>query len=303
MDFIRQLQIFVTVVEMGNFSRAAETLHMARPGITKAIGELKKHVGVRLLQRTTRRTNLTGEGETLYAKAMELLRDVEDAQNLFGGSKEKPSGRLRIDIPAALAKSLVIPELAKFRAQYPDISIVLGVNDQPIDLIANSVDCVLRLGTLPVSSMIGRKIADIPMVICASPEYLKRNGIPSSIESLNDHTIINYFSGQKHIPLAWHFSNASDEEEVTFSSGIMANDAEAMVACALNHIGLMQVPGILVMDELHNGTLVQVLQDLGHVNFPLSIMYPNRQYLAPQVRTFIDWVIETIQSKTGSWIQ
>nr|WP_276202705.1 LysR substrate-binding domain-containing protein [Acinetobacter baumannii] len=92
-------------------------------------------------------------------------------------------------------------------------------------------------------------------------------------------------------------------EEVTFSSGIMANDAEAMVACALNHIGLMQVPGILVMDELHNGTLVQVLQDLGHVNFPLSIMYPNRQYLAPQVRTFIDWVIETIQSKTGSWIQ
>lgn len=157
MDFIRQLQIFVTVVEMGNFSRAAETLHMARPGITKAIGELEKHVGVRLLQRTTRRTNLTGEGEALYSKAMELLRDVDDAQNLFGGSKEKPSGRLRIDIPAALAKSLVIPELAKFRTQFPDISIVLGVNDQPIDLIANSVDCVLRLGTLPVSSMIGRR--------------------------------------------------------------------------------------------------------------------------------------------------
>lgn len=303
MDFIRQLQIFVTVVEMGNFSRAAETLHMARPGITKAIGELEKHLGIRLLQRTTRRTSLTGEGETLYAKAMELLRDVEDTQNLFGGSKEKPSGRLRIDIPTALAKPLVIPELAKFRTQYPDISIVLGVNDQPIDLIANSVDCVLRLGTLPVSSMIGRKIADIPMVVCASPEYLKQNGIPSSIESLSHHVIINYFSGQKHTPLAWHFYNESEAEEVTFTSSIMANDAEAMVACALNHMGLIQVPSILVMDELKNETLVQVLQNLGNINFPLSIMYPNRQYLAPQVRIFVDWIVEMIELKKGFWIK
>lgn len=141
------------------------------------------------------------------------------------------------------------------------------------------------------------------MVICASPEYLKQNGIPSSIESLNHHTIINYFSGQKHTPLAWHFSNDSEVEEVTFTSSIMANDAEAMVTCALNHMGLMQVPGILVMDELKEGTLVQALQNLGNVNFPLSIMYPNRQYLAPQVRTFIDWMIETIQSKKGTWIQ
>ncbi|MEQ5806482.1 LysR family transcriptional regulator [Alteromonas sp. NFXS44] len=303
MDFIRQLQIFVTVAEMGNFTRAADTLHMARPGITKAIGELEKNVGVRLLQRTTRRSNLTGEGEALYAKATELLREVEVTQNLFGGSKERPSGRLRIDIPVALAKSLVIPELPKFRQLYPDISVILGVNDQPIDLIANSVDCVLRLGELPISSMIGRKIATVKMVICASPEYLEKQGIPSSLDDLKDHMTINYFSGQKHTPLSWYFSHNGSVEEVILSGALMANDAEAVVACALIHMGLIQVPGILVSEELSQGKLVRVLGEISDVEFPLSIMYPNRQYLAPQVRTFIDWIIQTTDSQKGLWIR
>lgn len=303
MGFIRQLQIFVTVAEMGNFTRAADTLHMARPGITKAIGELEKSVGVRLLQRTTRRTSLTGEGEAFYTKATELLREVEVTQNLFGGSKERPSGRLRIDIPVALAKSLVIPELPKFRQLYPDISVILGVNDQPIDLIANSVDCVLRLGELPISSMIGRKIATVKMVICASPEYLDRQGTPSSLEDLKDHMTINYFSGQKHTPLSWHFSHNGNVEEVMLSGALMANDAEAVVACALNHMGLIQVPGILVSEVLSQGKLVRVLGEISDVDFPLSIMYPNRQYLAPQVRTFIDWMIKTTDSQKGLWIR
>ena len=302
MDFIRQLQIFVTVAEMGNFTRAADTLHMARPGITKAVGELEKNVGVRLLHRTTRRTSLTGEGEALYAKATELLREVQVTQNLFGGSKERPSGRLRIDIPVALAKSLVIPELPKFRQLYPEISVILGVNDQPIDLIANSVDCVLRLGELPISSMIGRKIATVKMVICASPEYLEKQGTPVSFDDLKDHMVINYFSGQKHTPLAWYFSNKGKVQDMMLSGALMANDAEAVVACALNHMGLIQVPGMLVSEELSKGKLVQVLQDISDVEFPLSIMYPNRQYLAPQVRTFIDWMIQTTESQKGLWI-
>ncbi|ACR12852.1 putative HTH-type transcriptional regulator YhjC [Teredinibacter turnerae T7901] len=303
MDFIRQLQIFVTVAEMGSFTRAAESLHMARPGVTKAISELEKNVGVRLLQRTTRRTNLTGEGEALYTKATQLLRDVDVTQNLFGGSKERPSGRLRIDIPVALAKSMVIPALPGFRSLYPDISVILGVNDQPIDLIAKSVDCVLRLGQLTASSMIGRQIATIKMVVCASPEYLARKGPPRSIEALNEHLTINYFAGQKHTPLAWFFKRNQKIEEILLPSSLMANDAEAVVACALNHMGLIQVPGILVAEELHQGALVQVLEEFSGIELPLSIMYPNRQYLAPQVRTFINWVIDITDAQKGPWIR
>ena len=259
-------------------------------------------MGVRLLQRTTRRISLTGEGETLYPRATELLREVEETQNLFGGSKEQPSGRLRIDIPVALAKSLVIPELSKFRAKYPDISVILGVNDQPIDLIANSVDCVLRLGTLPESSMIARKIASVKMVICASPEYLKKEGVPLSVDALKQRLTINYFSGQKHSPSAWFFSKEGKIDEIVFPSAIMANDAEAVVSCALNGMGLIQVPGILVTDYLERGELVRELPEVSDVSLPLSIMYPNRQYLAPQVRTFIDWVIDVIKVKKSNWI-
>lgn len=303
MDFLRQLTIFVTVAEMGNFARAAESLHMTRPGVTRAVGELEQELGVRLLQRTTRRSSLTGEGETLYAKATLLLREVDDTQNLFGGSKMRPNGRLRIDIPVALAKSLVIPALSSFTSTYPEVSVILGVNDQPVDLIANAVDCVLRLGTLPASSMIARKVAEIRMVICASPEYLATQGRPMAFGDLQHHQLINYFSGQKHVPFPWFYREGAQTDEVMLPSLIMANDAEAVVACALNHMGLIQVPGILVDSALRQGTLVQVLPDIGEVCLPLSIMYPNKQYLAPQVRLFIDWVIALIRERKGEWIK
>jgi LysR family transcriptional regulator for bpeEF and oprC len=303
MDFLRQLTIFVTVAEMGNFARTAESLHMTRPAVTKAVGELEMTLGVRLLQRTTRRSSLTGEGEALYAKATQLLREVDNTQNLFGGSKARPSGRLRIDIPVALAKSLIIPALPTFTATYPEVSLILGVNDQPIDLISNSVDCVLRIGSLSTSSMIARKVAEIKMVICASPEYLAKNGAPTSFGDLKNHQLINYFSGQKHVPFPWFNRAGASTEEVVIPSLIMANDAEAVVECALNHMGLIQVPGILVDKYLCNGALVPVLTDMEKIYLPLSIMYPNKQYLAPQVRLFIDWIIEVISRKKGDWIK
>ena len=114
---------------------------------------------------------------------------------------------------------------------------------------------------------------------------------------------ISYFSGQKHTPLSWYFSRSGNVEEVMLSGALMANDAEAVVSCATNHMGLIQVPGILVSEELSQGRLIQVLQEVSNVEFPLSIMYPNRQYLAPQVRTFIDWIIQTIESQKGIWIR
>ncbi len=160
----------------------------------------------------------------------------------------------------------------------------------------------MRLGELPISSMIGRKIATVKMAICASPEYLEKQGNPTSLDDLKDHMAINYFSGQKHNPLAWHFSHNKNIEEIMLTGSLMANDAEAVVACALNHMGLIQVPGILVSEELSQGKLVEVLQEVSNIEFPLSIMYPNRQYLAPQVRTFIDWMIQTVESKKGLWI-
>lgn len=297
MDFIRQLQIFVAVVETGSFARASDALRMARPGVTKAIGGLEAALGVRLFHRTTRRIGLTGEGESLYERASGLLNNVSAVRNLFGGTAEHPAGRLRIDVPVALAKPLLIPALHEFYTAYPDIEVILGVSDQPVDLVADAVDCVLRIGTLPVTSMIARQIATISMVVCASPGYLSLYGTPRRVEDLARHKAVNYFSGRGHRPIRWSVSGGTEKRELSVPNAIMVNDAEALVACALEGMGLIQVPALLINEHLSSGRLAQVLPSICSTRWPLSIMYPNRQYLAPQVRVFIDWIARLVEMK------
>lgn len=300
MDLIRQLRIFVAVIEAGSFSRASDALRMARPGVTKAIGELEATLSVRLLHRTTRRISLTGEGESLYERATGLLNDVTALRNLFGGSEECPAGRLRVDVPVTLAKPLLIPALPEFSAAYPDIEVILGVSDQPVDLVADAVDCVVRIGAVPATSMIARQLATITMVICASPIYLSRHGTPQQLEDLARHEAVNYFSGRGHRAIQWRLSEGGQKRDLAVPSAMMVNDAEALVACALEGLGLIQVPELLVSEHLASGRLIRVLPAELSSPWPLSIMYPNRQYLAPQVRVFIDWIARLVETKCGT---
>lgn len=302
MDFAQQLRIFVAVAENGSFSRAAEALRMARPGVTNAINALEGDLGARLLQRTTRRTSLTAEGEQFYEKAVRLLAEIADARNLFGGSVIAPRGRLRVDIPVALAKPLVIDRIPEFKRLYPDVDVILGVSDQPVDLIADGVDCVLRIGELAPTSMIARKIAAITMVVCGSPAYLAEHGTPETIEDLRHHQAVNYFSGRGHRPIAWSMPGDTGLPQFTLRSGIMVNDTGAFVACALNGLGLIQVPGLVVAEQLASRALVEVVPEMRSIRWPLSIMYPNRQYLAPQVRAFIDWMVCLVATAAGEWL-
>ena len=302
MDFTRQLRVFVAVVDNGSFSRAAEALRMAKPGVTNAINALEAEVGARLMQRTTRRLSLTAEGEQFYDRATRLLTEISDARNLFGGAAVAPCGRLRVDIPVALARPLVIDHIPAFKHLYPEVDLILGVSDQPVDLIADGVDCVLRIGELAPTSMIARKLASITMVICGSPAYLKAHGTPRTIEDLRSHQAVNYFSGRGHRPVAWSMPGDTGLPQFTLRSGIMVNDTEAFVACALIGLGLIQVPGLVVAEQLSTGALIEVVPDMRSIRWPLSIMYPNRQHLAPQVRAFIDWVTGMVAASTSEWL-
>lgn len=303
MDFVQQLKIFVAVAESRSFARGAEALRMARPSATNAINSLEEAVGARLLQRTTRRTSLTAEGELFYDHAMRVLAAVGQAQNLFGGSIERPTGRLRVDIPVAVARPLIIPRLPEFRARYPDVDVILGVSDQPVDLLAEGIDCVLRIGDLPISSMVGRVVAQLVMVICGSPRYLRTRGIPASIDDLRLHEAVNYFSGRGHHPIPWHVHDNGEEREIRIKSGVLVNDTEAFVSCATAGLGLIHVPGVSVAHLLEAGELVEVLPELPRVRRPLSIMYPAKHHLAPQVRAFVEWIAETIAASRGDWTQ
>lgn len=299
MDFIQQLQVFVAVAESGSFTRAAQALRMTRPAVTNAINTLESALSVRLLHRTTRRSSLTNEGELLLSRAGALLADITETRNLFGDPDGRPRGTLRVDIAVALAKSLVVPALPGFRASCPDVDLVLGVSDQPVDLVADAVDCVLRIGSIQESSMVARKLATIRMVLCASPEYLAAKGVPKGAGDLAGHEAVHYFSGKNHRPVDWSLGVEADR----ISSSIIVNDAEALIGCALAGMGLVQVPGIFVEEHFSSGRLVQVLPEVAEVEWPVYIMYPNRQFLASRVRAFIDWMVETVASRESPWIR
>jgi LysR family transcriptional regulator for bpeEF and oprC len=290
MDFIQQLQVFVTVVDSGSFARAAEALRMGRPSVTNAVSALESAIGARLLHRTTRRSSLTSEGELFYERVTQILADVEEARDLFSGSGQLPKGRLRVDIPVALAKPYIIPHLPDFTHRYPDVDIILGVSDQPVDLLAEGVDCVLRLGELSASSMISRVVAQVGMITCAAPSYLSTCGIPQTIEDLSAHRAVTYFAGRGRRTMDWHFVEGGEEHTIRLRPGILVNDSEAFIACAVAGLGMIQAPRLGVREHLESGRLVKILPDLETLPRLVSIMYPNRQHLAPQVRAFIDWV-------------
>jgi LysR family transcriptional regulator for bpeEF and oprC len=289
MDLLQRLRTFVAVAERGSFARAAESLSLARPRVTNAVATLEREMGVRLFHRTTRRTVLTGEGETLYDQALQLLGEAERTLDLFGGSAASPRGRLRVDVPVALARSVIVPKLAEFRSAYPDIEIVLGVSDQPTDLIADGIDCVIRIGELPIGSMIGRLIGRIDLIVCGSPDYLAVRGTPRTIADLPDHDAVVYFSGRGRRPVEWHLIEDGAERSVRMRPALLVNDSEAFVACAIAGLGLIQVPRITVAEKLARGDLVELLPNLSTVNRPVSVLYPSRQHLTSQVRAFIDW--------------
>lgn len=302
MDFDGQLRVFVAVADYSSFARAAEAMRMRRPSVTETINDLERQFGVRLFHRTTRRTSLTGEGEELYDRATRLLGEIEETRNMFGETSRAPRGRLRVDIPVAIAKPLVVPRLPAFRSAFPDIDLILGVSDQPVDLHAEGVDLVLRIGALPASSLVARKLASLTMVVCGAPSYLDARGTPQCIDDLGDHLAVNYFSGRGHRPVPWSLPPGDPRERLALPSAILVNDTEAFVGCAIAGLGLIQAPGLSVERHLASGELVEVLPAMREVRWPLSVMYPHRQHLAPQVRAFIDWMSDLIAAAGSPWM-
>lgn len=295
MDFLRKSNIFVHVVDKGSFAKAADHLKINRPAVTNAINELEQDLGVKLFQRTTRKVTLTNEGEQVLEKILKIQQKVQEVQELFTPHPNKPSGKLRVDIPIALAKTIIIPNLSDFINQYPDIDIILGVSDQPVNLINDGVDCVLRIGQMPDSSLITQVIGKITMIICAAPSYLKRYGTPKQIKDLSKHVAINYVSGRGYRPIPWQLLDNNNAFTTRLKSSLTVNDTETFIVSAIAGIGLIQVPRICVQDYLNTGELIEVLPQKPVIQRPLSIIYPDKNFITPQVNVFIQWIKSLIK--------
>lgn len=303
MDLFQSMKIFASVVASGSFSRASEALQMSRPSVTKAVQMLEAEFGTRLLNRTTRRLSLTSEGEVFYEKASRILSDVSDATSLFSGSGGKPRGRLRIELPVAFARLLIGPRLREFNQLYPGIELVVGVSDGYADMVAEGIDCVVRIGDLKDSALIGRRIGFVPLVMCASPAYLAECGTPKSIEELGRHRAVLYFSGPQRRVLDWQFATGDGLVGMRPRSGILVNDSDTFVESGLGGFGILQALGVNVRRQLQEGTLVELLTEIQPPPKPVSVLYPDRRYLAPPVRVFVDWVTALFAQYEGRWIK
>lgn len=293
MDQLLAIRAFGRVVEAGNFTRAADSLDMPNATISKLVQELEAHLGVKLLQRTTRRVTVTPEGQDYYEKTTRVLADLEDIDTGFAIARSKPRGHLRIDIGSSTARDVLIPALPEFLERFPEIRIDLGVSDRSVDLISDSVDCVIRGGVLAESSLVAKTIGHAEMLTCASPSYLKRYGVPAYPEELkNGHRLIAYVSTSTGRAIPFRFERDGMKSEIKIEHWIGLNESNAHVAAGEAGLGIIQTFAYCTRQALKSGELIEVLKDWRPSKFPFHVVYPQNRHLTHRLRVFINWLAE-----------
>ncbi|AOJ42296.1 MULTISPECIES: LysR family transcriptional regulator [Burkholderia] len=296
MDHLQAMRIFARVAHLGSFTKAAEQLQLPRPTVSNAVQYLEKHLKVRLLQRTTRRVALTAEGATYYERCMRLLADLDDAETLFEDAGTTPRGAIRVDLPERFALNQVIPALPGFHARYPDLRVVIGTTDRFVDLVADGIDCAVRVGAMSDTSLVARRIGELAQINCAAPAYLERHGTPRSPDELPDHVAVGYFSSRTGRELDWEYADMDSGQlhAVKMRSVVSVNSSQAYLACCLAGLGLIQAPREGLGPLLADGSLVEVLPEWNAEPLPVSVVFPTGRHLAPRVRIFVDWLAETL---------
>ena len=293
MDQLTAMRAFVRVVEAGTFTRAADLLEMPKPTVTKLIQQLETHLRARLLNRTTRRVTVTMDGAAYYERAMRLLSELDELDASMTLAQARPSGRLRVDCSSALATSVIIPALHEFHARYPDIQVDLGLSDRPADLLAENLDCAVRAGEIVDQNLIARRIGEMQLITCATPEYLARAGTPRHPRELEEaHHIVAYRPAVSGRVMPFFYQNHSETIEISGRYTISVNDGMGYMAAALAGRGVVQLPTFMARGPITEGRLVPILLDWCTGPKPLHIVYPPNRHLSNKVRVFVDWLAE-----------
>ncbi len=291
MNQLLAMRAFVRVVDTGSFSRTADQLALPRSTVSKLITDLEKHLNIKLMQRTTRAVTPTSDGLEYYGHAMRWIAEMDSVESAVRGKKVKPSGRLRIDAPAVFANSLLIPELPEFHREYPEITVAVGISDRPLNIVEESMDCVIRAGRLDDMAMIGRKVTELQYVTCAAPNYLGRKGIPSSPEDLQlNHAAACYFfsTGKPELLI---FERGAERFEIgncVFST----NEGNGLKEMLLAGLGVGQHFRRIAQPYLDSGELVAVLEDWSRPAMPFHILYPPNRHQNARLKAFADWVVQ-----------
>ncbi|MCF8480313.1 MAG: LysR family transcriptional regulator [Rhodospirillum sp.] len=287
MDRLTLMDTFVKVAEMESFSQAADRLGLSRSVVSKYVSALEDHLGVRLVNRTTRRLSLTEVGEAYRLRCQTILADLEEADRAVGALHGTPSGTLRVNAPMSFGFLHLAPAIPALLAAHPTLSVDMDLNDRFVDLVSDGFDVAVRIGSLPDSSLIATRLAPLRLVVCASPAYLARRGEPKHPRDLEDHECLIYTLQRfgEMYPLVHLDGTRAD---VAIRGRFKANNGDAIRAATLGGAGICISPTFLCGDDLRDGRLVRVLPDWVGREMGINAVYPHNRHLSAKVRVFVD---------------
>lgn len=301
MDLLTSMRHFVAVVETGSFSQAAKRLGVANATVTQSIKNLEDHLGVRLINRTTRRMNLTWEGGIYEQRCRAMLADLEDIERTLAKAAAAPRGRLTVEMPAAIGQALIVPALVEFARAYPDVQTVVLLNPGSSSLVEDGIDVALQLSDLENSSLIARKVHTLRHVACASPGYIDAEGDPSHPDELQRLSCLGFYGPRTGKPLEWTFHRDGNTVSHVPAGPFHSNSSDALINVAIRDGGIVYMPDALVHRHLLSGRLVEVLSGWETLERSLFLVYPDRKNLPAKVQAFarfVEQIFENIPTET-----
>jgi len=300
MENLTDIAVFVEVVKADSFTTAAKELDLSRSVVSKYITRLEQRLGVRLLNRTTRRLSLTEAGRQFFQQSQSALMQLENAEGEILAMQAEPRGLLRISVPSSFGIMHLAPLMPQFQKIYPDLKLDLSINDKIVDIVDEGIDIAIRIGELPDSTLIAKRIAQCRYVVCASPTYFEQHDKPIIPEDLTQHNCLLFQFW--NTPNQWQFLSKDNQFiDVKVRGEVVSNNSLALRKIMLNNGGISMAPTFLVGDDIKNGHLISVLSDC-HIK-PLSIyaVYPHRQYLTAKVRAFLEFLSSQINIDKPYW--
>lgn len=300
MDRFLALSVFAKVVEQGSFARAADRLDMSTSAVSRHVGELEAHLDVRLLNRTTRRLSLTESGQAFYERCVQLLADLEEAEQAVTATAIVPRGTLKLTCAVTFGVRHLAPALAAFAARHPQVRFDVELSDRAVDIVDEGLDLAIRIGDIGSQALIGRRIGTARLVPCAAPAYLAARGTPTAPDDLARHACLTYaYSSGANV---WRFTDAAGREHAVKVAGpAHANNGRMLVALAVAGLGIAMEPDFIVAPEVRSGRLVRVLSDYTPASSAIYAVYPSRRHLSAKVRTFVDFLVERF-ARDAPWV-
>ncbi|MBS0325969.1 MAG: LysR family transcriptional regulator [Proteobacteria bacterium] len=284
------MRVFTAVVEAESFAGAADRLELSRGMATRYVAQLEAHLGVRLLNRTTRRLSLTEAGIDYYQRATQVLAMIDEAETSAAQNASVPRGTLRVTSSVIFGMRHLGAAIGAYLERHPQVQVDLSLNERVVDLVDEGFDLAIRVGAKIDPGLVARRVAPVSVVACASPAYLAKHGKPESPEDLALHNCLVY----PH-PVhqgGWHFIRGGEVRRIAVCGTLRANNGEALVSAAIDGLGIVFEPTFLVYDALREKKLLRLLPEWTSEALWVFAVYPNRRFLAPKVRSFIDFLVE-----------